>query len=195
MPGWGFIVLAVSCAVSVLLAYRGKRTTGVPLVAGVFTILWAIPAGLAADLWDGSLLGMETGAAGPGLGIYAQLAAGLLMVVGGLLTFRVPAVATLVLTTAAAVVVVSSTWWLTGLDKPLSPHAGMLGWGAPGDTPRAYSKYIAGYCRSLGVERTAMRFEVAPTAEVAAVAVAGQRDPHWWEAAYNACLQGFRDRR
>jgi hypothetical protein len=199
VPGLLFLGIAISCAVSVFVAYRGRRTamemamTEVPVIAGIVAIVVAILAGLAADLMAPTQFVMETGALGPGPGVYAELVAGLLMLVGGLLIRRSSRIQTLVVAGAAGALVASSTWLLVGLSEPLSPYAGMHVSGAPGDTPRGYSAYIAGYCRSLGVERAAIRFGVAPTAEDAARAVAGQRPRPWWDAAYEGCLRGFRD--
>jgi hypothetical protein len=194
-PGWLFIPIAVWCAVSVSIAYRRRRTTEVPVIAGIATIVWAILAGLAADFIEGSTFAGETGSVGPGLGVYAELVAGLLMLVGGLLTLRSFDVQTLVAGSAATVLVAASIWWLAGLAEPLSPHAGMPVVGAPGGTLSEDSEYIADACRSLGVKRAAVRFGVAPTAEDAARAVAGPYDPPWWDVVYEGCLRGFRDRR
>jgi hypothetical protein len=194
LPGLLFIAIAASCALSVLVAYRGRRTTQGPMIAGWFAIVVATLSGLFADFFSGAPF-IQTGTVGPGLGVHAELVAGLLMLVGGLLIRGSSTAETFVIGSAVAVLVALSTSWLAGLGEPLSPYAGMLVSGAPGDTPGGYSEYVAGYCRSLGVERAAVRFEVVPTAEDAARAVAGQRESPWWNAAYEGCLRGFGNKR
>jgi hypothetical protein len=80
--GWLFIAVAISCAVSILIAYVRRRETWGPWFAGIVLILLATLAGVAAV--STSTFGVaQLDNPDPGLGIYAEGAAGFLMLVGG----------------------------------------------------------------------------------------------------------------
>lgn len=97
--GWLFVGIGISCAISVFVAYRGRRKTWGPLIAGVVAIGAAIltgtveewmtlcPVGESAneqtveDIFGGA--DPDCTRADPGIGVYAEGVAGLLMLSGG----------------------------------------------------------------------------------------------------------------
>lgn len=86
-PGWLFIVVAISCAVSIVIAYIRRRKTWGPVIAGIVVIPLAALAGLATVLttFPHSAAGFPVGTDNPhpGLAVYAEGAAGFLMLIGG----------------------------------------------------------------------------------------------------------------
>jgi hypothetical protein len=166
----------------------------------------AIPLALLAGLDASDLAGLRThfgaahGSPGPGLGVYAGLAAGLLMLVGGSLILRPPRILTLVVASAAAVLLATSTWGLVSLSAPASPEGvttptGFYRWPAHEDaSEQEYFDMAYETCAAQRVGSLARVFEihgwrVKATPEAVATAyarVAGE------PAVYHGCLAGFR---
>ena len=119
LPGLSLLGAAIACAVSVFFAFRGRRMTWGPMIAGIAAIPLVVLAALRGIL--AAHFGASHGHPGPGLGVYAGLVAGVLMFVGGLLIRRWPRIETLVVGSAAGALVATCVWWLTGLSEPAPP--------------------------------------------------------------------------
>ena len=201
-----FIGIAVSCAVSVVVALGRRRTTQGPGIAGAVAIILADLTGLSFTLYG--RFGAAYGTAGPGLGVYAGLvASGFLMLVGGLLIGRCVPGQTLVVGSVAGVLVAGSTWWLTAMDSsaPIRGGAeftddGWLAWPDEGTTSDQKRKIGYDTCAAQSVESLARLLnELKDARGRRPTAGSDSRgDAHYFgdqEELYAGCLQAFRDKR
>ena len=118
--GWLFIGVALACAVSVAVSYLRQSRTHGPLIAGIVAIALAILAALTAPALMPQTFGFSAGTAEVGLGVYAEMVAGLLMLIGGLQTRRSASVRSLAVAGAVGVVLVACAWWTgLGLSEPV----------------------------------------------------------------------------
>lgn len=112
--GWLFIGVALACAGSVAVSYlRQSRTYG-PVIAGIVAISLATLAAWTAQALMPQTFAFSAGTAAVGLGVYAEVVAGLLMLIGGLQIRRSASASVLVVLGAVGVVLVACAWW-TGL--------------------------------------------------------------------------------
>jgi hypothetical protein len=202
LPGLLLVGAAIACALSVFLAFRGRRAASGPVIAGSATIFLAIPAG--ARLLLEAHFGAAHGTPGPGLGVYAGLVGGLLMLVGGLLILRLPRIQTLVAASAASVLVAASAWWLAGMSEPAAPEgiatpSGFYQWPAHEVDSQEYFRAAYETCAAQSVDRLARVFleahgwKVKTTPE--AVATAYARVSPEPAPVHDGCLAGFREKR
>ena len=191
---------AVACAASTALAFRGRRTTWGPMIAGIAAIVLATLAGLRHGVLVAHF-GAAHGTPGPGLGVYTGLVAGLLMLVGGLLLRRSSRTETLVLASAAGVLVAACAWWLAGLSEraPVVGGVALLDGGVelryPNDGTSPEERRQVGYdtCASQSLEALARSLRTRASAEAVARGYArrfGNR-----AELYEGCLKAFRDKR
>jgi len=117
--GWLFIGLAVACAVSVAVSHRMQRRTYGPIIAGIVAISLAALMGLTAQSLMPQTFAFSAGTAAVGLGVYAEMVAGLLMLIGGLQIRRSASVRGLVVLGTVGVALIAVAWWTgLGLETP-----------------------------------------------------------------------------
>jgi hypothetical protein len=175
----------------------------------------AILAGLFAAI-SYQHFGAAHGTLGPGLGVYAGLVAGLLMVIGGLLIRGSSRIEALLVASTACFVVAASVWGGAALAEP-APLAGgaafvggsnaWLAW--PNDGTTSEEKRKVGYetCAAQSMESLARLLNalnvddagaaVGPRTIATAHPVARGYARYFGnqEELYEGCLQAFRDRR
>jgi hypothetical protein len=215
LTGLLLVGVAMACAVSGFIAYRGRRSSGWPAAAGIVAILLAVLAGTAAAVLAPTHFGAAHGTPGPGLGVYAGLVAGVLMLVGGLLVRQSPRNETLITASVAGVLVATATWWLAGLGERAPIGGGSvtmdgsawINWPNDGTTPEERRKVGYGTCATQSVESLARLLNALTTDEAGApvvprtTATAGSVARGYaryfgdQEELYEGCLQAFRDRR
>jgi hypothetical protein len=199
--------VAIAGGVSVVLAFPSRHARHGPMVAGIAAILLAILAGLEAVL-SYQHFGAAHGTLGPGLGVYAGLAAGLLMLIGGPLIRRSTRTERLVAASVAGLLVVAVAWGLAGLSER-APIAGgsvsmngvtWLSYPNDGTTPEerrkvGYDTCAAQSIDSLSRELNALRPSLETIAIPHSVARGYARFFGDQEELYEGCLQAFRDAR
>lgn len=168
------------------------------MIAGIAAIVLAILAGLRYGILVAHF-GAAHGTPGPGLGVYAGLVAGLLMLVGGLFIRRWSRTDTLVGASVAGVLVAAAAWWLAGLSEraPVVGVTALYDGGVelpyPNDGTSPEEKWQVGYgaCASQSLELLARALRTKATAEAVARGYAryGQAE------LYEGCLQALRDKR
>jgi hypothetical protein len=109
--GWLFIGVALACAVSIAIAYLWRTSTLGPIVAGIVAISLAILAALTAPALLPQTFAFSAGSAAVGIGVHAEMVAGLLMLIGGLRIRRSAPVRALAALGAVGVVLVACAWW------------------------------------------------------------------------------------
>ena len=119
--GWLFVAVAVACAISVFLAYLVRHETPVPVIAGTVTIggaiLWASMAAAVTQ----RPFSVQSGTAYPGVGIYAELLAGFLMVIGGYRFRRSFPPRSMLAFMTICLIGATSTWLLAVQAEPPDP--------------------------------------------------------------------------
>lgn len=109
--GWLFLFIALACAVSLVISYARRRRTSGPIIAGSIAMGLAILTSGTAPALMPQTFGTTWGAAAAGIGIYAELVAGLFMLVGGLQISRSFSTRVLIAFIVVGVVVATSLWW------------------------------------------------------------------------------------
>jgi hypothetical protein len=189
----------VACAASAALAFRGRRTTWGPMIAGVAAIVLATLAGLRHGVLVAHF-GAAHGTPGPGLGVYAGLVAGLLMLVGGLLMRRSSRTETLVIASAAGALVAACAWWLAGLSEraPAVGGVALLDGGVelryPNDGTTPEERRQVGYDTCASQRLGALARSLGTRASADAVARGYARYFGTQGELYEGCLQAFRER-
>jgi hypothetical protein len=207
LPGRLLVVVAMAAAVSVILAFPSRHARQGPMIAGIAAILLAILAGLEAGI-SYQHFGAAHGSLGPGLGVYAGLAAGLLLVIGGLLIRRSTRRATLVAASIVGLLVAGVAWGFSGLSER-APIAGgsvtmngvaWLSYPNDGTTPEEMRKVGYDTCAAQSVdalsrELNALRPSLRTIAIPHSVARGYARYFGDQEELNEGCLQAFRDKR
>jgi MFS family permease len=119
--GWLFVAIAIACAVSVFLGYLVRRETRGPVIAGTVAISGAILSALFAVAATERPFSVQSGTAYPGLGIYAELLAGVLMLIGGYRFLRLFPPRGMLVFMAVCMVGATSTALLAVQAEPPSP--------------------------------------------------------------------------
>jgi hypothetical protein len=191
--------VTIACAVSVILALRGRRPTDGPVIAGLVAIFVTILAGLSASVFAPSHFGAAHGTPGPGVGVYTGLVGGLFMLVGGLLIRRSPGARWLAALSCAGVLVVA--WGLAGLGgrAPVVGVGVFMDGGAwltfpnDGTTPEERRKVGYDNCAAHSVESLARLLGTRATTEAVARGYSryfGDQEELYW-----GCLQAFNEKR
>lgn len=207
LTGRLLVAVAIAAAVSVILAFPSRHARHGPMIAGIAAILLAILAGFEAVI-SYQHFGAAHGSLGPGLGVYAGLGAGLVLLIGGLLIRRSTRRATLVAACIAGVLVAAAAWGLAGLSER-APIAGgsvtmngvtWLNYPNDGTTPDerrkvGYATCAAQSIASLSRELNALRPSLRTIAIPHSVARGYARYFGDQEELYEGCLQAFREKR
>jgi hypothetical protein len=120
--GWLFVAVAIGCLVSVVPGYLLRRETRGPVIAGTVAISGAIVWALLAVAATQRPFSVQSATAYPGLGIYTELLAGLLMLIGGYQFLRSFPPRSVLVFVAVCMVAATSTWFLGVQAEPPSQH-------------------------------------------------------------------------